>query len=185
MVESGIAAPSSWPVFGVKDLMMQINEAHEAEKYLFIWDKSDQLDTFFKYKGFLIDFQFQVLKTENERQTPADAVEALRDAFIKAARQGSHLCVNLDTTAPDFNTVYTSETGFAPQIAFNRNEWRKEEVHKSVLKEDEHYSQATNRYFMMPEHTMTIRSTAPDEAAVQNVISKIPHIEKFACIIIE
>ena len=80
--------PNSWSVFGIPDLLAQVDAAHEQGKYLFIWDKSDQIDTFFKYKGFLCDFFFQHMKVQHERITVDDAIEELRSSFIKAGRQG-------------------------------------------------------------------------------------------------
>ena len=96
---------------------------------MFIWDKSDQIDTFFKYKGFLCDFYFQHMRVEHQRGTVDDAIENLRASFIKAGRQGAHLLINLDTLAPDFINVYTNPTVFATDVAFNRTEWRKEPIH--------------------------------------------------------
>ena len=170
-------------------MMQQVDEAHNEGKYLFMWDKTDQIDTFFKYKGFLFDFYFQHMRVENEQCTVDDAIEALRSNFIKAGRQGQHLLINLKDKAPDFINVYTKPEIFATEIAFNRNEWRKEEVHKAVLKQDENYSASADDtsgiYYLRPEHTMQIRTTVTNADAVRDVISKIPNFDQFKCIIIE
>ena len=161
-------------------MIEQVEGAAEQGKYLFIWDKSDQIDTFFKYKGFLIDFNFEQRKHEHERCSADDVIEALRGAFIKAGRQGQHLLINLDDMAPDFINTYTNPEFFATEIAFNRTEWRKEEVHKAVLKEGENYSANTENsglYFMQPEHTMQIRSTVRNVEALKTVLSRIPNID--------
>ena len=55
---AAFTAPSSWPTYGVPDLMNQVIEAQTEGKNLFIWDKTDNIDTFFKYKGWLCDFHF-------------------------------------------------------------------------------------------------------------------------------
>ena len=127
------------------------------------------------------------MRVDSERATPADALEKLRDSMVKAGRQGSHLLVNLDKTAPDFKNVYTDPAGFKTELAFNRNEWRKEEVHKAVLKEAENYSNdgGSNVYFLRPEHTLSISSNSPDVAVVQDALSKIPCIEQFKFITME
>lgn len=58
--ESGVDVndPATWPTFGIPSLIQEVEAAHNEQKYLFIWDKSDQTDTFFKYKGFLCDLFF-------------------------------------------------------------------------------------------------------------------------------
>ena len=73
-------------MFGIPQLIEQVEAAHNEGRYLFIWDKSEQIDTFFKYKGFLCDFYFQHMKVTSNKATPAEACEALRDQMIKAGR---------------------------------------------------------------------------------------------------
>uniref|UniRef100_A0A7S3I4X5 Uncharacterized protein n=1 Tax=Favella ehrenbergii TaxID=182087 RepID=A0A7S3I4X5_9SPIT len=112
----------------------------------------------------------------------------MRDSFVKAGRQGQHLLINLDQSAPDFKTVYTNPAFFNTEIAFNRAQWRSPDVHMPILKDGENYSanaQNSGLYYMQPEHTMQIRTTVTSEEAVQDVLSKIPCIEQFKCIIIE
>ena len=168
--------------------MVQVDEAHAAGKYLFIWDKSDQIDTFFKYKGMLCDFFFFHMQVENERATVDQAIEKLRDSFIKAGRQGAKLLINLDEHAPDLAGVYSKPEYFDTSIAFNKNEWIKPEVHTAALQEGENYSGENGSgglYFMMPEFSMQVRSTAPDAEKIIEVLSKIPNNDQFNCIIIE
>ena len=180
--------PSSWPSYGIPDLIAQVEQAHSEGKYCFIWDKTDQIDTFFKYKGFLCDFYFAVMKVEHQRSSVEDAIEKLRSDFIKSGRQGQHLMVNLAEYAPDFINIYSDPNLLDVNTAFNRTEWLKKEVHTSKLKEGENYSanaMSAGLYYLQPEWTMTIRSTAANAAAVQEVLSKIPHINDFRCIIME
>ena len=110
MVDANAATsdPNSWEVYGIPDLITQVDAAKNAGKYLFIWDKSDQIDTYFKYKGYLCDFYFQHMKVQNERATVQDAIEELRSSFVKAGRQGQNMLINLDDTVPDFINVYSS-----------------------------------------------------------------------------
>ena len=188
MVQATQINISEWPTFGIPDLVVQVEKAREEEKYLFMWDKTEQIDTFFKYKGFLCDFFFQHYKVEHGRITTDEAVEDLRQNFIKAGRQGQHLLVNLNDSAPDFINVYNNPAIFDTNLAFNRSEWIKPDIHKSVLKQGEDYSMNnmnSGLYFMMPETTMQIRSSAPNEEALREVLSKIPHIQDFKFVIFE
>ena len=158
MVESNQPAdPNTWPKFGIPDLIAQVETAREEQKYLFIWDKTDNIDTFFKYKGFLLDFYFTHSKVEHEKISKDDAIEEIRDAFIKAGRQGYHFMINLNETAPDFINTYSNPAVLAVNIAFNRSEWVKKDVHMAVLKEGENYSanaQNAGLYYLQPDFTM-------------------------------
>ena len=171
MVEASanVSDPSTWTAYGIPDLLNQVEEAHTAGQYLFIWDKSDNIDTFFKYKGFLIDFYFLASRVEHQRIDADEAIDALRSSFVKAGRQGQHLLVNLNDSAPDFINTYTNPAVFAVDTAFNHAEWRKPEVHMAVLKEGENYSanaQASGLYYLQPDFTMQIRTTAATAEAV-------------------
>lgn len=48
--------------------------------------------------------------------------------------------VNLQEYAPDFINTYTNQAFFDVEVAFNRNEWRKPEIHQALLREGENYS---------------------------------------------
>ena len=149
--------PDCWPKYGIPDLLSQVETAREEKKWLFIWDKTDNIDTFFKYKGFLVDFFFTHRKVEHGRITADDAVEEMRDAFIKAGRQGYHMLINLNDSCPDFKTVYSNPNVLAIDIAFDHDEWVKEEVHMAVLKDGENYSanaQNSGLYYLQPDFTM-------------------------------
>ena len=109
------------------------------------------------------------MKVEGQRGSVEEAIEKLRGDFIKSGRQGQHLMVNLAETAPDFINTYSNPSVLDVNIAFNRNEWRKPEVHTATLKEGENYSaNAMNagNYYLQPEWTMTIRSTVANAEAV-------------------
>ena len=117
-----------------------------------------------------------------------EAIEKLRGDFIKSGRQGQHLMVNISDMAPDFINTYTNPALFDVGVAFNRSEWLKPDVHKAVLQEGENYSansMSSGLYFLSPEWTMQIRSTAPNAQAVSDTLTKIPNIEQFKCIIME
>ena len=79
------------------------------------------------------------MKTESGAPK-ADAIEFLRDNMIKAGRQGEKMLLNLGNTCPDFKNVYTDPAGFRTELAFNRTEWRKEEVHMAAIKAGENFS---------------------------------------------
>merc|ERR1719362_1620816 len=123
---------------------------------MFIWDKTGNLDTFFKYKGWLLDFFFAHRKVEAGRTQPDDAIEEFRDALVKSGRQGQPMLLNLGETAPDFKQVYTNPNLLDTSLVFNREEWLKEEVHMAALKDGENYSNvsATGIYFLQSDFSL-------------------------------
>ena len=68
MVE-GNAPTMNWPEYGLMKLESAIAEAHEAGKYLFIWDKQGSVGTFMTYKGQRAELGPEIVKMAMQRQT--------------------------------------------------------------------------------------------------------------------
>ena len=48
---------SSWNSYNMRALREQIAQAREEDKYLFIWDKTSTVSTYFRYQALLHDFE--------------------------------------------------------------------------------------------------------------------------------
>ena len=57
----------AWPVKGLMQLDSLIAEAHEAGKYLFIWDKQGNVGRFMNYKGQHVELGPEVIKVALQR----------------------------------------------------------------------------------------------------------------------
>ena len=49
--------PKFWPVFGIEHLGIQVKKARQAEKHLFIWDKTGSVTTVFETFGLTKEFK--------------------------------------------------------------------------------------------------------------------------------
>ena len=81
MVE-GDVAPSTWPTDGLHGLEGAIRNAHDANKYLLIWDKQGGVGTFLKYKGHLAELGPEVIKQSLGMQSAKEVGEFIRKNFV-------------------------------------------------------------------------------------------------------
>ena len=112
----------------------------------------------------------------------------IRKAFVHGMRQGETLAFDLEVSVPDF-AAYTTAGTFDPNVFFSYEEFNKEEVYKSYVREEENYSIGglnKGHYFRSEDFGMVMRSGVEDEATLQEQISKIPRFyEDFHHVIIE
>ena len=134
MVEQTNSSIDTWARVGIRALVIQTELAKKEGKYLFVWDKTDNVNTFFKYKGVLSEFFPEVIKVELGRKTVDEALDIIRLGFVNAQRTGDNLMIDLGKTQADFMNKYTSEEVFPAALAFNRTEWLKEENHMRFVK---------------------------------------------------
>ena len=85
MVE-GNEPTSAWPTYGLRQMQRPIEEAKEAKKYLFIWDKQGSVATFMQYKAHLACLGPEIIKMALGRQTGADVGDFIRKQFVFAMR---------------------------------------------------------------------------------------------------
>ena len=188
MQATGNSNIDDWQRVGIRSIVQQTELAKAEGKWLFIWDKTNTLNTFFKYKGVLCEFYTEVIKVELGRQTPAEALEVVRKDFVNAQRTGDNLMIDLSMTQPDFFTKYTSEDVFPVAKAFNRAEWLNQEVHMRFVKEEENFSIGglnPGHYVIQPDFKMSLCSSAENEEHMAAVISKIPCFDQFKCVVVE
>ena len=119
MVE-GNNSISNWPEKALQGLEAVITDAHEAGKYLFIWDKQGAVGTFMQYKGQLAPMGPEIVKKALGRQSPADVGEFVRKNFIRAMREGERLCFDLENSAPNWGE-YVADGTFS--LDFFNWEW--------------------------------------------------------------
>ena len=185
---STVGAPSTWPVFPLGSLVAQVDAARDEGKYLFIWDKQGNVATFFQYKGKLHEFHREVVKAAINKTGTEEGLEQARKALIAVMRDGDKLLYDFGTCMCDLKGEWTKPDVFPADVIFNREEWIKDEVYKPFVKEEEnHMPGGMNKghYCANLDFSITLRHAAEEEETITEFLGKIPHIEKFKCIIIQ
>ena len=74
---------------------MQLQAAQMNGKYVIIFDKTEQADKFFQYRGTLKDFDSEVLNVRLGIKTKEEALEVLRKGIVFSMRLGDNFVINM------------------------------------------------------------------------------------------
>jgi hypothetical protein len=74
---------------------MQLQAAQMNGKYVIIFDKTEQADKFFQYRGTLKDFHSEVLNVRLGIKTKEEALEVLRKGIVFSMRLGDNFVINM------------------------------------------------------------------------------------------
>ena len=120
------------------DLVKIGDEAVAAKQYVILWDKSGNVSTFLSYKGNLLDFDQEVEQVEKGTMSKETCIEKMRSKMTHSMKHGSVFCLNLGKKKNiDFTGDYNSGDSWEASIAFNYEEFRKEENSAKFIKNEE------------------------------------------------
>lgn len=117
---------------------MQLQAAQMNGKYVIIFDKTEQADKFFQYRGTLKDFHSEVLNVRLGIKTKEEALEVLRKGIVFSMRLGDNFVINMGKLIDiNFQNEWTDENTFPVEI-FDNDEWRgnRERFLKIVTEEE-------------------------------------------------
>jgi hypothetical protein len=181
---------SSWDRFPLAQLVSKVEEARNKGKYAFILDYQGNVPTFFQYKGRLIEFNKEKLKTQTGSQTKDEALDAIRKAFIFAMKQGDLLCVHLDVLNVDFKAEFKDDAIFNADKFFEFASFRDndKQIYLPYVKDEENSGIGglnPGHYRVNESFGACICSTIKDADEIAALLASIPHIDNFEKFIIE
>ena len=184
----GNLPPQNWPKHALGELINVVNNAKQARKYLFIWDKQGNVGTFMQYKMSLAPLGPEIVKMALQRQSAEDIGEFIRAYFVNCMRNGETLGLDLDTSVPDFAS-YNKEGTFDAALFFNYEEFAKDEKYLPFVRESENHGIGGlnhGHYNRSDDFGMVMRSGVTEDETIQEQIAKIPGFyENFQHVIIE
>ena len=164
MVEGNLP-PQNWPKHGLGELVTVMNNAKQAGKYCFIWDKQGNVATFLQYKASLAPLGPEVVKVAMNKQTNEDVGEYIRKFFVNCMRNGETLGLDLDTSVPDF-AAFNKEGTFDANLFFNFAEMAKDEKYLPYVRDSENHGIGglnPGHYNRHSDFGMTMRSGVESE----------------------
>ncbi len=102
-------------------------------------------------------------------------------------RIGDTFVINVDKTAPDFNSKFTHDEIFPAEEVFNFVEWRSNDNYMKVVKEDENHDLLGNKkmYVCRDKFQLCVLATYDSEQHICQVVDAVPNSEDFVRLIIE
>lgn len=117
-------------------MAMYLEASQKSEKYVIIFDKTEQADKYFQYKATLKDFHAEVMNFKIGEKTKEEALEVLRKGIVYSMKIGNDFVINTGKLLIDWKGEWTSETQF-PLEVFNRDEWHEREQFIRIVTEEE------------------------------------------------
>lgn len=107
-----------------------------SEKYVIIFDKTEQADKYFQYKATLKDFHPDVMNVRLGEKTKEEALEVLRRGIVYSMRIGDNFVINTGKLLIEWEKEWTNSALFPIEV-FNREEWREREQFIKIVKDEE------------------------------------------------
>ena len=111
---------SSWSSYNMNGLKAQVLQAREEDKFLFIWDKSNTVSTYFRYQALLHDFEDHIKKVQTGRKSASEAMEELGTVIKNAKSIGQSMLIDLGSQSPDFTSEFTFQGELRASTVFDR-----------------------------------------------------------------
>ena len=183
-----VDSSSSWETFPLTALQDQIEITRDQGKYLIIHDKTGNVATFFRYKGYELPFHTEIVKTALGRQTVDDTVELFRKAFVNCLRNGEQLLIDCGHGGIDFASKYNKIHIFDTSVFFDFTESHRRENYLKIVKEEENFGPGginPGCYIASSNFSMNFSTCAETEAEVNTWVATMPHHSKMRKIIIK
>ena len=107
-------------------LAMYLEASQMSEKYVIIFDKTEQADKYFQYKATLKDFHSEVMNVKLGMKTKEEALEVLRRGIVYSMKIGDNFVINTGKLLIDWENEWSDPNQFPVDI-FSREDWRERE----------------------------------------------------------
>ena len=137
------------------EVMNEVNKARANNKYTLIFDTTDNVEVFFRYKGTLKEvYKMSIGITMG--QPKEESIEHIRKGLVYCMKSGDTLVLHSSKIVPDYKEKFNDAKLLPSEKIFDFAEWRKEANYKSILIDDEDQDNFGNKGFFTMNDDFTI-----------------------------
>ena len=164
-------------VIPMRKLAQEIESAQEMGRYCIIFDKNENANVFFTYKGTMKEVHKLRVAVAIGYRTQEQALEVLRRALVYSMRIGDIFCINCDNLNIDFNDVWTHPEVFPMDEVSEFDEWRENDNYMKVVKPEENVDLIGNKkcYIMDKNFTMVFLYKYTSDEDMVRIVNNIPN----------
>ena len=151
----------------------------DEQKYAIIFVKTGNAGTFFSYSASYHEIHKEITKVSMNMQTKDDVSEKLRAALVGSVRHGKTLVFDIGNQSGEILAYQPSgETVWPADKIWSFAEWRKEDNHMQIVRDDENKDMQGNpkQYVLNPSFTIFILASWESEEKANALLNIIPHI---------
>ena len=171
----------------MRKLAQEIEAAQEMGRYCIIFDKNENANVYFTYKGTMREAnKLQVSVTIGHR-TMEEALDVLRKSLVYTMRIGDVFAINCDNLNLNFKDIWTHPDIFPTDEITDFDEWREDEAYMKVVKEEENVDLLGNKkcYVMNEKFMMVFLYRYTSDEDMVRIIDNIPNSDQMRFLITE
>lgn len=129
----------------MRNLAHEIEAACEGTRYCVIFDKNENANVFFTYKGTMKEANKLCVSVTIGYRTMEEALETMRKSLVYSMRIGDIFAINCDNLNLDFKNKWTHPEIFPIEKITDFDEWRESDNYMSIVKPEENVDLIGNK----------------------------------------
>ena len=171
----------------MRQLAQEIEAAQEGGRYCIVFDKNENANVFFTYKGTMREANKLAVQVAIGHKTQEEALDVLRKAVVYAMRIGDMLAINCDNLNLNFKEVWTHPEILPMDEITEFDEWREDDAYMKIVKPEENVDLIGNKkcYVLNPNFTVVFLYRYTSDEDMVRIVDNIPNSEMMRFLITE
>lgn len=171
----------------MRKLAQEIEAAQEGGRYCVIFDKNENANVYFNYKGTMKEANKLSVSVTIGYRTQEEALEVLRKGLVYSMRIGDVFAINCDNLNLDFNEKWSHPEIFPIEEISDFDEWRENDKYMKVVKPEENVDLIGNKkcYTMHNTFTMVFLYRYTSDEDMVRILRNIPNSHQMRLLITE
>ena len=171
----------------MRRLAQEIEAAQEGGRYCVIFDKNENANVYFNYKGTMKEANKLSISVTIGYRTHEEALDVLRKGLVYAMRIGDVFAINCDNLNLDFKEKWSHPEIFPLDEITDFDEWKDNENYLKIVKPDENVDLIGNKkcYVINEKFTMVFLYKYTSDEDMVRILQKIPNSEMMRVLITE
>ena len=174
-------------VIPMRNLAQEIEAAQEGGRYCVIFDKNENANVYFNYKGTMKEANKLSVSVTIGHRTHEEALDVLRKSLVYSMRIGDVFAINCDNLNLNFTDIWTHPEILPMDEITDFDEWRENDSYMKIVKPEENVDLIGNKkcYTMNEKFTMVFLYKYTSDEDMVRIIDNIPNSEMMRFLITE
>lgn len=161
----------------MRKLAEEIEIAAEMGRYCVIFDKNENANVFFTYKGTMKEAHKLAVSVAIGHQTQEEAMDVLRKSLVYSMRIGDMYAINCDNLNLNFNETWSHPEILPMDEITEFDEWREDNTYMKIVKPEENVDLIGNKkcYIMNEKFTMVFLYRYTNDEDMVRIVENIPN----------
>jgi len=168
-------------------LAHEIETAQEMGRYCIIFDKNENANVYFTYKGTIREANKLAVSVIIGHRTKEEAMEVLRKSLVHSMRLGDVFAINCDNLNLNFNDEWTHPEILPMEEITEFDDWRENDNYMKIVKPEENVDLIGNKkcYIMNEKFTMVFLYKYTSDEDMVRIVDNIPNSDQMRFLITE